>query len=120
MWKKLFGFGARSSSAEDKVAASLGIDLEMKYCPKCGDEYRQGIDSCVGCKVSLISGTEKLEAAKRKHDAFYSRSMEIGDDEPRVAIRGGKLRDLKPLQRLLAEQRIPALITGEAGGCQRG
>lgn len=120
MWKKLFGLGQKKETPEDTVATSLGIDIEMRYCPQCGDEYRPDIDQCVTCNVALIDGSQKLEAAKKQHQEFYSRSMEIGEDEPRAAIRGGKLRDLKPIQRMLAEQRIPALITGEAAGCQRG
>ena len=120
MWKKLFGLGAKSEEPKDKVAMQLGIDPDMRYCPQCGDEYRPDIEQCVGCSVALISGMDKLAQAKKQHQDFYSRSMEIGSDEPRVAIRGGKLRDLKPIQRLLAEQRIPAMITGEAAGCQRG
>lgn len=120
MWKKLLGLGTKKEAPQDRVAMSLGIDPEMRYCPQCGDEYRPDIECCAGCGVALIGGSEKLAAAQKQHQEFYSRSMEIGADEPRVAIRGGKLRDLKPIQRLLAEQRIPALITGEAAGCQRG
>ena len=40
MLKKLFGLGAKSAAGKDTVAARLGIDPEMRYCPTCGDEYR--------------------------------------------------------------------------------
>jgi len=120
MLKKLFGLGAKSAAGKDTVAARLGIDPEMRYCPTCGDEYRADIVSCAGCGVELISGVEKLARAKAKSEAYFSRSMEIGADEPRVAIRGGKLRDLKPYQLLLAKARIPALLTGETGGGKKG
>jgi hypothetical protein len=75
---------------------------------------------CAGCKVALISGSEKLEQAKRKSQAFHGRSMEISEHDPKVVIRGGKLRDVKGLQLVLARERIPSLITGEAGGCAKG
>jgi hypothetical protein len=120
MLRKLFGLGGGSGKKKDPVAEKLGIDLEMRYCPSCGDEYRADIVTCAGCSVALISGTDKLARAKEQTRAFFNRSMEIGPDEPRVPIKGGKLRDLKPYQLLLARERIPALITGEGGDCRKG
>ncbi|SHO50461.1 hypothetical protein SAMN02745220_03467 [Desulfopila aestuarii DSM 18488] len=120
MLRKLFGLGKNTGRKKDPVAEQLGIDPEMCYCPSCGDEYRADITTCAGCNIALISGTEKLSQAKEKTEAFFSRSMEIGPEEPRVAIKGGKLRDLKPYQLLLAKERIPALLTGQEGDCRKG
>lgn len=120
MFRKLFGLGRGPARSKDPEAARLGIDPELRYCPRCGDEYRPDIRMCGGCKVALISGSEKLEQAKRKVQAVHDRSMEISEHDPRVVIRGGKLRDLKAYQLLLARERIPALITGEAGNCGKG
>lgn len=120
MFRKLFGWCKGSEKKQNPEAVRLGIDLEMMYCPSCGDEYRSGIARCVGCSVDLITGVEKLEQTQRKSQAFLGRSMDISEDEPRVVVRKGKLRDLKPHQFLLAKDRIPALITGEAGGCGKG
>lgn len=120
MLRKLFGLGKDSGRKKDPVAEKLGIDAEMRYCPSCGDEYREDIVTCAGCNVELITGAEKLAQEKKKTKDFFSRSMEIGADEPRIAIRDGKLRDLKPYQMLLAKERIPALITGQAGDCRKG
>jgi len=120
MLRKLFGLGKDSGRKKDPVAEKLGIDLEMCYCPSCGDEYRADITTCAACNVALISGMEEFARAKEKSKAFFSRSMEIGPAEPRVVIKGGKLRDLKPYQLLLAKERIPALITGESGECRKG
>lgn len=74
----------------------------------------------MGCQVDLISGPEKLELGKKKSQEFQARSMDISEEDQRVVIRGGKLRDIKPYQLLLAKERIPALITGESGGCGKG
>ena len=120
MLKKLFGLGGGGGRKRDTTAASLGIDPEMRYCPDCGDEYRADIETCAGCGVALVSGEERLREAKHRHKEFNSRSMEIGDNEARVAIRHGKLRDLKPSQLLLARERIPALLVGQPGGCSSG
>ena len=120
MLRWLFGLGKDSGRKKDPVAEKLGIDLEMCYCPACGDEYRADITTCAGCNVALISGAQKLQLAKEQTIAFFNRSMEIGPAEPRIAIKAGKLRDLKPYQLLLAKQRIPALITGEGGDCRKG
>lgn len=120
MLRKLFGLGKCSPKQKDPEAARLGIDPEMRYCPVCGDEFRADIADCAICNVALISGAEKLRQARQKAQAFHGRSMEISASDPRVAIRGGKLRDLKPYQLLLARERIPSLITGEAGDCRKG
>lgn len=120
MFRKLFGLGGGPAKKHDSEAARLGIDPDMRYCPSCGDEYRADITTCAGCQVELVSGAEKLAEAKRQVKDFTSRSMEIGAGDPRVAVRGGKLRDLKPYQLLLAKERIPSLLTGEAGDCRKG
>jgi hypothetical protein len=120
MLKKLFGFGKKSSPQSDPEAARLGVDLEMSYCPGCGDEYRSGIEQCVTCRVPLISGAEKLAQVRSREQAFNGRSMEISADDQLVTIRNGKLRDVKPYQLILAKERIPSMIRGEAGGCGKG
>ncbi|MFV0436136.1 MAG: hypothetical protein ACK5PS_01895 [Desulfopila sp.] len=116
MLKKLLGLGKASAGATDNP---LGIDPAMRYCPTCGDEYRADIVSCAGCGVDLISGAQRLAAEKAKSAAFYSRTMELGQDEPRVVIRDGKLRELKSDQVLLTRVRIPTVLTAVAGGASR-
>lgn len=120
MWRKLFGLGSRANSGRDPEAARLGIDPEMRYCPECGDEYREDIASCATCRVALISGVEKLARAREKNREFTARPMTIGPDEPRVAIRSGKLMELKGAQLLLMQSRIASRITGDGGDCRKG
>lgn len=119
MLKKLFGFG-KKGAVKKQASDAPHIDLEMMYCPDCGDEYRAGVSECVGCQVDLISGTERLEQTRETRQAFQARSMDITEADELVVIRGGKLRDLKPYQMLLAKERIPALISGESTGCGSG
>ncbi len=95
-------------------------DPDLKYCPRCDEEYREEIVSCASCNIELISGSEKLlmeESARRK---LASRSMEISADDELANIRKGPLGDMKHLQALLATQNIPSLVVGEKGSCGKG
>ncbi len=120
MLKKLFGWGKNSAPKQDPDAIRYGVDIEMNYCPSCNEEYRADIEQCVSCNVTLISGIEKLARKRKEEEAFNSRSMSISADDSLVTIKNGKLRDLKPYQILLKKERIPALLTGESGGCAKG
>lgn len=120
MLKKLFGWGKQDAPAVDPEGMRLGVDIEMGYCPYCGDEYRAGIGRCAVCGVKLISGSQRLKELQILEKEQAARSMDIGPDDDLVAIRNGKLKDLKPLQRLLALEVIPSQLVGEAGGCSRG
>lgn len=121
MLKKLFGWGKKESEANRGVEnMHPDIDPSMNYCPKCGDEYREGISRCHVCEVELISGEEKIAKLKEVAKVNGERSMEINPGDSLVAIRNGKLRDLKPFQVLLARHTIPALLTGESGNCSKG
>ena len=114
-------FGKKSEKRADSSVLSLrnefGIDPEMSYCPSCGDEYRPGIAECAACNVTLLSGMEKLEQARAQHDSFVSHSMDISSADTLVDIRKGPLKDIKYLQRLLGEERIPSIIAGDENSC---
>ena len=96
------------------------IDPELKYCPKCNDEYRAEIVICAACRVPLLTGREKLdmEAAARKK--LTSRVAHIGPDDDTVIIQKGSLSDLKYFEGLLAAENIGAIITGEGNSCGKG
>jgi hypothetical protein len=94
-----------------------GIDCEMNYCPSCNDEYRADIGRCAACDVPLISGREKLARERQKQQAMAARTMAILPTDELVDIRKGPLKDMKTLQKLLAEARIPALLAGDGAGC---
>ncbi len=95
-------------------------DPDLKYCPKCDEEYRAEIENCVSCNVELMSGQERLameEAAKTKK---YSRSMEITSDDEMANIRKGSLHDMKQLRNLLAAANIPSILAGDSDSCGKG
>jgi len=89
------------------------IEPDLKYCPKCHDEYRAEIVTCVSCAVKLLSGSELLEHQERKKAKLAGRTAEIQPDEELVDVRKGPLLDMKQVQALLARHQIPSLIVGE-------
>lgn len=122
MFLKFFGKKSvkNDRSIIDQAAISHGIDTELNYCPSCGDEYRTDVSYCVACDIALISGTEKLAKIQAAQEAFGERSMDISPDDELVNIRKGPLNEMKALQKILAGERIPAVLAGEEGGCDKG
>ncbi|MCP4343222.1 MAG: hypothetical protein GY799_31195 [Desulfobulbaceae bacterium] len=122
MFLKFFG---KKSDNNDQSSASgggliHGIDREMNYCPSCGDEYRADISHCGACSILLISGREKLDRIIKAEEVLGERSMDISPDDELVNIRKGPLKDMKALQKLLAQNRVPAILAGDEGGCAKG
>jgi hypothetical protein len=121
MLNKLFGWKKKGKEVGREVNTTHpDVDPSMRYCPQCGDEYRAGIDRCHVCEVDLISGEDKIATLKKEAKLNGERSMEISPEDRLIAIRNGKVRDLKPYQVLLARHTIPALINGESGNCSKG
>jgi hypothetical protein len=95
-------------------------DPELKYCPRCDEEYREDFKICASCDVDLISGRDKIAAEETAKAKLTSRSMDIGPDDEVANIRKGPLGEMKQLQVLLAANTIPALVAGEKGSCGKG
>ena len=93
------------------------IEPELKYCPKCNDEYRAEITVCVDCGIELISGSEIL---KRDTGQKPTRNMTISPDDEMVNIRKGAVIDMKLLQAMLKREGIPSLAASEDGSCGQG
>ena len=92
-------------------------DPELKYCPRCDDEYRPEILTCASCGVELRLGRDILAA----HDGRGQREdavWEIGPDEHLVGIRKGPIMQIKALQSHLNRAGLPSLLVKEdSGGC---
>lgn len=97
-----------------------GIDLEMNYCPSCGEEFRQEVENCPACTVTLVTGSARLAEIQETQRPVEGRSMVIGPDEPLVFIRKGPLKDIKEMRKVLARERIPAIIAGDEASCTKG
>ena len=96
------------------------IDPELKYCPRCNDEYRAEIVSCAACNVALITGRQKLEMEAEAEARMNGRLGAITSDDDIVTLHRGSMGDIKHLQSLLADQRIGSLITGDSNSCGKG
>lgn len=94
------------------------IEHDLKYCPKCRDEYRQEIDTCAACKLTLVLGTDLL--AMEKNSFRRNRKGPLTPDDQLVVIFQGSLADLKHLKTLLEAEQIGAMISKEGGGCSTG
>lgn len=112
-------FGKKEGPIDEAAHPDSGIDPGLKYCPRCGDEYRAEIARCAGCSVELITGVQRLAMEQARNRGRTGRSMEIAAGETLVTLRSGQLKDIKVLQRQLADERIPSLIGGEGGACCR-
>ena len=119
MLGKIFGFG-RKGGGDTREIMDTGVDVSMAYCPRCGDEYRAEITRCVSCDVGLISGAEKHQQRQQEADSRTARNQKISENDELAVIRTGKLRDLKPVQQILAREMIPSILTGESAGCGKG
>ena len=112
--------GRNDQGVIDRATIFHGIDTEMNYCPSCGDEYRADIATCAVCDIALVSGAEKLAGMQAAEQAMGERSMDIAAEDELVTVRKGPLKDMKALRKLLAAERIPALLAGDADGCGKG
>ncbi len=122
MFLKFFGkkSGDQHQSSGKEATIVHGIDLQMNYCPSCGDEYRIDISNCISCNIPLIGGREKLERVLAVEETLNGRSMDISPADELVSIRKGPLKDMKSLQKLLALDRVPAILAGDEGACGKG
>jgi len=101
----------------------LTLEPDLKYCPRCRDEYRWDIQSCADCGLELLTGEQMMAMLNSRHHGkgAGSCSLEIGPDEPVVTVRKGAAALIKQLHKFLAQQGVPSLILGDgAGNCNRG
>ncbi len=120
MFSKFSFFKKKTGQADPASQVVAGIDPELQYCPTCGGEYRADIERCAVCQIDLISGAQKLALLQHTDRQFSSRSMEITAEDKLITLRKGQVKDIKYFQKLLADQRIPSIIGGEADACRKG
>jgi len=94
------------------------IERDLKYCPKCRDEYRAEAETCATCAIALVLGADL--AAMEKGGSRKNRKGPLTPDDELVVVFQGALGDLKHLKDLLEAEQIGALISKEAGGCASG
>jgi len=95
----------------------MTIEPHLKYCPRCDDEYREDIEYCVGCKIRLITGEEKLARLSESREKMESRATGISAQDALVRIHRGILSELKHFEELFAAENIATLIEGDERSC---
>ena len=95
------------------------IEHDLKYCPKCRDEYRVEMQICATCGVPLILGAD-LAAMENKGAFRRTRKGALTPDDQLVVIFQGALGDLKHLKVLLEAEQIGVMISKDGEGCGGG
>jgi len=96
------------------------IDPELKYCPRCDDEYRSEIEQCAVCEVPLITGTERMAMEAARQQRLAGRTGELSLDDDLVTVHRGTLHDIKQLEVLLEKEKIGVLPVGDDKSCGKG
>jgi hypothetical protein len=67
------------------------LEPDLKYCPRCSDEYRWDMQSCADCGLELLSGEQMMAMQNSRYQGKGAGSLspEIGPDEPVVTVRKG-------------------------------
>ena len=99
---------------------NLRIEDDLKYCPRCQDEYRAEIETCATCEIQLLTGVAMRALVEEKQQSKAGRSMEITPEDELVDIRKGPVLTMKQLQKVLADEHLPSLVVKEEGGCGQG
>ncbi|MGV1099058.1 zinc ribbon-containing (seleno)protein DG [Thiovibrio sp. JS02] len=93
------------------------IDPELKYCPKCRDEYRADIIQCAHCAIPLIMGSEFRGIEQQRRSHLHNRKGALTPDDELIVIHQAGLADSRHLQALLEAERIGTLLAGDDKGC---
>jgi len=96
------------------------LEHDLKYCPKCRDEYRQEMETCAVCALPLILGAELAAMEKNKSGSRRKRKGALTPDDQLVVISQASLADLKHLMALLEAEHIGAMIRKDGQGCASG
>ena len=79
------------------------------YCPKCRSEFRPDVAHCANCEVDLVENlpeTDPFETAEGMAELIQDREVQ--------ALFVGNHVALLEVQKILAKERIPSVIAGEA------
>lgn len=96
------------------------IDPDLKYCPKCDDEYRADIENCAVCEIALITGRDKIAMQEAQQQQLAQRKGELSPDEDIVTIHSAPMQDMRHIEELLAAENIGTLVVGDEKSCGKG
>lgn len=95
------------------------IDPELKYCPKCNDEYLAEIIMCAACEVELLTGEQVTKIREERQEKLAARSAELSPDDDLVVIRRGQLTEMQYLAQMLEKENIGSLLVGDMQTCAK-
>jgi rubrerythrin len=95
------------------------IDPELKYCPKCNDEYLAEIIMCAACEVELLTGEQLTNILEERQEKLAARSAELSPDDDLVVIRRGQLTEMQYLAQMLEKENIGSLLVGDMQTCAK-
>ena len=95
------------------------IEPDLKYCPKCNDEYRADIEKCAACGIDLITGKQKIEMEEARRKKLENRVSELSPDDDLIRVRRGPLSEMRYLSNLIYNERIATLLVGDMRSCAK-
>ncbi|HCC53822.1 MAG TPA: hypothetical protein DEQ20_02695 [Desulfobulbaceae bacterium] len=96
------------------------IEHDLKYCPKCRDEYRPEIETCATCALPLIQGADLAAMENKQGDSCRVRKGALTQDDQLVVIFQASLPEIKHLKSLLEAEQIGTLICKDSQACGSG
>jgi hypothetical protein len=93
------------------------IDPELKYCPKCRDEYRAEIVACAACATILLTGAELLARQRAGQEKRATRKGELREDDELVSVRRGPLPEMRAYEQVLKREGIGTMLAGDEKAC---
>lgn len=97
------------------------VDHDMKYCPKCDDEYMPEIVNCGVCGTRLLNSAELRAQKDLQQREIVARKGALTPEDDVVTIFKGALADVKKLDQQLRDVNIGTLIWGDKpSGCGKG
>lgn len=96
------------------------FEPELKYCPRCSDEYRADIAKCHACGDDLLPGSEMIARAQGLREKQLVRLGELHADDELVAVRRGPLAEMRAYEELLNRERICTVLAGDESSCGKG
>lgn len=96
------------------------LEHDLKYCPKCRDEYRQEIETCATCALPLVLGADLAARERNRGGSRLQRKGALTPDDHLVVISQSALNELKHLKELLEAEQIGAMISKDSHACGGG
>lgn len=93
------------------------VEIDLKYCPECREEYQPETEFCAACSLPLVIGSELPGIGK---GLSKNRKGALSPHDRLIVIFQAHLAETKRLQDLLEDVQIATLINKEGQDCGGG